>query len=193
MTELILFLFAGVGLLSLFVWLAWRTAASAGLREERLEHVNDVLELPGLRYEHATLLFDDRDFRYLQSLPRMSDVAKQLLRDRRTMALLWLRILRSDLNALWKLRRFLAQHGVSADLGEEFRVAASCALAHLLIASLRLAVFTAGPFAVAQGLRSARGRLARVGRSCEHLLALLPPDRLVELKQLWVPHPARSG
>jgi hypothetical protein len=183
--ELWLLAIVGAVFLLLFLVLLFR-----GRREPVAEPcaqvaLAQVVALPGVNFGHVALLFDERDLKALECAPLLRPVAQQLHRDRRALLLLWLRHLQRDVLTLWRFRRLLTRSGVSGGLGEESRVAATAALALVLLASLRIVVATVSPFALVSFLRGAQGWVSRLSLACDVLLARVPASRWPDIERQW--------
>ena len=185
MNELVLFLVAGAVFLVLFLLWFLSGQPRATDRALPLGALDQILSLRGLAFHKSDLLLDEGDYRMLRSKPDLRRLARQLRRDRSKIVLLWLRLLQEDVRNLWRFRRLLVRHGVSVELAEECRIAATAVLALALLFSLRVVVLVAGPFALAQMLRGARGQVEMASRLCAELLSRVPLAGRAEIGRQW--------
>jgi hypothetical protein len=144
-----------------------------------------VVSLPGLSFAHPDRLFDSADYEALRQAAGPAFLATALRRERRRLALLWLRLLRDDVNTLWRFRRLLAVHGSSAGAGGELRLALAGISATALIGALRVAVSVAGPFHAAAFCRASRRRVETIWQTCAALFSRIPADRASQFEQAW--------
>lgn len=144
-----------------------------------------VVPLPGLSFARPERLFDPADYQAVQQAAAPAFVANAVLEERRRLALLWLRLLRDDVNTLWRFRRLMAVHGSSAGAGGEFRLALAGLSAVALIGALRVAVSVAGPFQAAAFCRAGRNRVEIIWQICASLFSRIPADRASEFERAW--------
>ncbi len=185
MNQLVWFLAAGAVFLVLF--LLWFLSGQPRATDETLPlgALDKIVSLRGLAFNKSDLLLDDGDYRMLRSKPDLRRLARQLHRDRSKIASLWLKLLQEDVRNLWRFRRLLVRHGVSVELAEECRIAATAVLALALLFFLRVVIVVAGPFALAQLLRGARGEVETASRLCAELLSRVPPASRAEIGRKW--------
>jgi len=185
MTGLIVLLAVGVLLAILFAIALLRGTPKPLETREAQRVLFEVVDLPGLSFKQAASLFDDTDYRILDGVTALKNIAWNLRRDRRRLALLWLKLLRQDLAALWRFRRLLTGHGASAGPADELRVAASATLGLVLLWSLSAVIFVSGPFVLPALLGSARGQVEKLSVSCAGLLGRIPQARWGEIQDAW--------
>jgi hypothetical protein len=153
-----------------------------------------VVHLPGLSFAHPERLFDSADHRALVSNGAPVFLANAVREERRRLALLWLRLLRDDVNTLWRFRRMMAAHGSSAGAAGELRLALAGAAAIGLIYLLRLAVTAAGPFQTATICRASRNRVEMIWQACAGLFGRIPAEHAGEFERAWASaFPATQG
>lgn len=183
--TLAIFIVAGSLLLLgfLVIWLRGRNTAEDSLPALALP---GVVELPGMNFAVADLLFDDRDFAVLSCAPALRQVTVQLRRDRRRLTLLWLSLMRRDTLTLWRFRRLLVTAGITTSGFEEFRTAAEAIALLLELLIVRIFVWLFGPFAVARLIRATSRRLGSARQGCSITLQKLSPERLREVEQRWL-------
>lgn len=187
MNQLQILILLGSALLLLFVFgfvaRGLRGSASSPPDSARL---SKVLLLPALEFPHARLLLSPADYHFLRSAPALSAVARTLRRDRGRLLNLWLAQLQGDVLKLWRFRRFLSRHGVTAGAGEEVSIALSAVSLLLILSLFRVTVTLAGPFAIT-GVLSAVPRLADTTRAaCARAFAQLPASRAAEIRSAWL-------
>lgn len=197
MLELILVL--GVGLLFVGLFAFWALSYLGGTRELAPSQVTELTEfvsLRGVSYQRAERLFDGRDYHFLAAQPLFKDAARQLERDRRHIALEWLRLVREDYMQLLRFRRALLTCGAPTDAKTEWRLLrerlAFVAVHRILTLWIRCSGLYAAPRAHTALLTSLR----QVSTVLSALVGRLSSDQLAELKQVWAaqqPHttPAR--
>ncbi|MFQ5696149.1 MAG: hypothetical protein ACE5HB_09185 [Terriglobia bacterium] len=186
MNELTLYLIAGVVLLLLFLFWFLRGRPGSADREAPLENFEKIVSLQSVPFDKAHLVFDPADYKRLHSIPRLRPLARQLRRDRREMALLWLASMQEDVRNLWRFRRLLVRNGVSTTLGEEARVGAASVLALFALLTLRFLVLLAGPFVLPPFLLWARRRVEATRTLCAELLSRVPRSSWPEIESQWV-------
>ena len=185
MIGLILLLVIGVVLAILFAIALWRGTPKPQETRETARIVFEVVDLSGLSFEQAGILFDDSDYRILHAVPALKNIAWNLRRDRRRLALLWLKLLRKDLSSLWRFSRLLTSYGASADPREELRVATSAIFGFVMLWCLSAIILIGGPFVLPALLRSARFRVEKLSLSCAGLLGRIPQARWGEIQDAW--------
>jgi len=185
MNQLIFLLILG-GLLFIFSLVAlFRTPRGDEASSEAMDTLLKIVPLPGLDFKHSLVLFDDEDYRSIAAEPRFRSIAEQLRRDRRRIALAWLRLLRKDVYTLWRFRRLLTTFGVGATLKEELRSAASAIGVLALLFALRMVVTLFGPFAFASAGARVREEVRSFSGYCGWMLARLPLYQLAQLESNW--------
>lgn len=185
MLELTILLIAGLILAVLFV--SWALNLSAGRLEvppTQVGELHGLVPLSGVSCQQVEHLFDAGDYRYLECL-RLHDVARQLERDRRQAALLWLRLLREDLEKLRRFRRLLMVCGAKTNVQMEWAVFVNSISFHILHRLLDTWIRLFGLYATPR-VHLALVRPAReVSSQVACVLARLSPAQLVEVKQKW--------
>lgn len=147
--------------------------------------VAQLLQLPGLAFAYPERLFDPADYEAALRHGVLPHVAAAVRDERQRLALLWLRLLRNDVQTLWRFRRVMAAHGVSADPTEELRVALAGAFAVGLVQLLRLAVRVAGPFRVAALCQATRRDVESIWQGSAALFGRIPPGQVEDLRRVW--------
>ena len=190
MNQLLLLFVAGLALFVLFLVLLLTGRPRVNIDAHSLVELERIVPLKGLVFNQAEVLLNPRDYQMLRSHAGLQRVARELRRDRRDIVLLWLRLLQEDILNLWRFRRLLVRSGAPAGLAEEFHVAATSMLILGFLLGLRMTVAVAGPFAMPQLIRVAKGRAEYAYQASAALLACLPSGCLAELESQWM---ARSG
>jgi hypothetical protein len=177
-----------IGIYALFLTPESRTG-NLQVAEIRLA---DLLELRALSFKNFPRLFSDSDYRSLRLEPRLVHTAKLLRMERKRLALRWLASVRSDVMALWLLRRLLVAHGVS--LGPVAELAMTCRVisALILIFALRCCVFMFGPFAFQRIALRSRKYVETYSRSCQASLGRLPKSKVADFAAAWRYHRAAA-
>lgn len=185
MLELTILLVAGAILAALFV--LWGIELGAGEFEVapvQLEDLFQLIPLPGISYAQFEQLFDARDYRYLERL-RLHDVARQLERDRRQAALLWLRLLREDLDKLQQFRRLLVVCGARTSVRAEWALLTSFLSFRVWHGLLGLWIHLFGLYAPLRVHTALAGSAYRIFSQVACALARLSPTQLAEVKDRW--------
>jgi len=183
-TTLVLMLLIGVALLG-WMLAALLRGVPQPVAPAAYGRVAQLLQLPGLSFAHPERLFDPADYEAALRSGVPPFVATALRDERQRLALLWLRLLRSDVQTLWRFRRVMAAHGASADPAEELRVALTGVTAVGLIHLLRLAVRVAGPFRAAALCRGARRDVESIWQGSAALFGRIPSGQVEDLQRVW--------
>lgn len=144
-----------------------------------------MVPLPGLSFACPERLFDSADYQAALDNGAPAFLANAIREERRRLALLWLHLLREDVDTLWRLRRTLAACGASAGIAGELRLGLGGAAAMTLIHLLRLTVAVAGPFPAASFCRASRQRVEAIWQVCSGIFARLPAERAREFERAW--------
>lgn len=185
MNGLILLLVIGVVLAILFAIALFRGAPRPLKTRDAQQALFEVVNLPGLGFKQAGILFDDTDYRILHDVSALKNIAWHLRRDRRRLSLLWLQLLRKDLSSLWRFNRLLTSYGASAGAVEELRVATSAIFGFVMLWCLSAVILVGGPFVLPALLRSARFRVEKLSHSCAGLLDRIPQAKWGEIQDAW--------
>ena len=189
MTQIVLTVLLSVfGLVLLFVLL--RKAEDGGAKNSATVPENPlrVAGLSAVSIPQLDVLLGKDDYSRLRARPELRGIRKRFLRDRRRIALLWLRGLQTDLRTLWQFRRFLVRNGLRVTFKEEAGVG-SAALATLIYLEIaRAAIFILGPFALVGALTNSSLLLQLLTRRSVAPLSRVPPARRTEIEELWVHH-----
>lgn len=147
--------------------------------------LGELIELRALRFKNFPRLFSDSDYRSLRSEPRLVRSAELLRKDRRRLALRWLGALRSDVLALWRLRRLLTSYGISQGAGPELAMTVRALVILAAIAVIRVGVFVFGPFAFSGIAYKIRRYIETYTRSCRAALGRLPRNKFADFSAEW--------
>lgn len=150
-----------------------------------------IAGLSAANVPHVDLVFRDTDYRMLRTRPDLRPICVKLRRDRRRIALMWLGELQRDVRILWEFRRFLVRHGLPVTIGEEVAIGCGACFALFYLKTLRIIVFTSGPFVFSGALRSARVPVDRLSTKGSVLLARAPIALRTEIEQSWTQHVLR--
>ncbi len=185
MTELVTLIALGGALLTLFAWMLIRGEAADRTPADVLR-ITRILDLPALSFRQADRLFDASDFEFLAGHPGQVAVTERLRRDRRILALGWLRQLQLDTLTLWRFRGVITRCGLSPGLGDEFRVAFQAIHTLTLLALLRSLVYAFGPFTAALMVQASVGHVEQISRACARPLEAISAAKLSEVQNRWL-------
>jgi hypothetical protein len=185
MIVIIAFAFVGLGLFCSFLFIGLWDFPGKVSQAPAIEAVRQIVKLDGLAFAGAPLLSDDADYRMLLSHPALRETARKLRRDRRDLSLLWIGLLRNDLRALYRFRRFLVGRGAAAGLGEEMKILSAFVLSLLLLEWGGLVVRVAGPFALRGMARRVRAVVDLMSYAPALALSRIPRSSWPELQQSW--------
>jgi hypothetical protein len=186
MVQLVLML--GIGLLllasGLFVLVRGfrRSPANSGASDFEL---SNLLRLVSLEIKNPALLFSDADYRLIQSEPRLRPLARELWKDRRRIALTWLRQCQRDVGLLWRFRRFLVSRGASETLRGELAAVFQLFGLTSLLTVLRVSVWLWGPYAFTSLSFGVWGYVQMLKRSCARMLEGLPREEWHRVAAEW--------
>src|SRR6185295_6363274 len=155
MSNLLLFILAGLVRLVVFILLAFQDETSAVADASASAALSQMVTLEATPFVRPNLLLDDEEYRLLKSNPDLIQVAERLRKDRQDLALLWIDALLKDLGSLWRFRRFVIQRGAPTHLSEEWTIFRSFIGALFFLKVLRLSIVTLGPFAFVRITRGA--------------------------------------
>lgn len=185
MLELTILLLAGLILAVLFVW--WAVKLWAREIEALPAQVGELLQLvplSGISYDRVEQLFDATDYRYLDRL-RLHDAARRLERDRRQVALLWLRLMHEDFDKLQQFRRILMTCGVRTSPRAEWTLLMNSLSFRLLHGLFAVWIRLLGLYATPRAHTALVGSARAVSSQVAAFLARLSPGQLAEVKQRW--------
>lgn len=186
MVQLVLML--GIGLLflvlGLFVLVRGFRPNTANSAASDFE-LSGMLRLASLEIENPALLFSDADYRLFRSEPRLKPLARELWKDRRWIALAWLRQCQSDVGLMWRFRRFLASRGASDTAQGELSALFQLFGLMSLVGLLRVSVWLWGPYAFTSVALEVWAHARRLKRSCASMLERLPREAWHEVAAEW--------
>lgn len=185
MNQLLLLFVVGVVLFVLFLVLSLTGRPRMRIEPRHLAELDRIVPLNGLTFNQAEVLLSPADYHLLQSHTALRRVARELRKERRSIVLLWLRLLQEDMLNLWLFRRLLVRSGVPSGLIEEFREATASILVLGFLFVLRWVVAIVGPFAVPQLVRVAKRQAECAYQTSADLLRRLPSERLAEIESQW--------
>ena len=146
MIQLLLMVFIGI------LFLGFALFFALGRKSDKNENCPDseaellrMLRLHSLEFDPVNL-FSDTDYRFLASEPRLRAIARELRKDRKGIALEWLRELQKDVFSMWRFRSLLTRLGVAAGVHNELSEAVQSLLLLSLLCVMRLSVTFFGPF-----------------------------------------------
>lgn len=185
MLELTILLIAGLILAVLFVWWAVKLWASEfEVPPAQVEELLQLVPLAGISYSRVEQLFDAGDYCYLDRL-RLHYVARRLERDRRQVALLWLRLMREDFDKLQQFRRVVMACGASTSTRAEWTLLMNSLSFRLLHGFFAVWIRLFGLYATPRAHTALVGSARVVSSQVAAFLARLPPNQLAEVKHRW--------
>ncbi len=185
MIQLLLMAFIGILLLCFALFALGRKSRtkSEDCSDSEVE-VLRMLRLGSLEFD-ATILFSDTDYRLLASEPQWRSLARELRKDRRDIALDWLRELQKDVFSMWRFRSFLTRLGVTVGMRNELSEAFRSLLLLSLLCVVRVSVRLLGPYAFGKTAVTVRTSVENLKRSCVATLSNLPRERWPQIAAEW--------
>ena len=176
MIQLLLMAFIGILLLCFALFALGRKSRtkSEDCSDSEVE-VLRMLRLGSLEFD-ATILFSDTDYRLL---------ASELRKDRRDIALDWLRELQKDVFSMWRFRSFLTRLGVTVGMRNDLSEAFRSLLLLSLLCVVRVSVRLLGPYAFGKTAVTVRTSVENLKRSCVATLSNLPRERWPQIAAEW--------
>jgi len=185
MIQLLLMAFIGILLLCFALFALGRKSRtkSEDCSDSEVE-VLRMLRLGSLEFD-ATILFSDTDYRLLASEPQWRSLARELRKDRRDIALDWLRELQKDVFSMWRFRSFLTRLGVTVGMRNDLSEAFRSLLLLSLLCVVRVSVRLLGPYAFGKTAVAVRTSVENLKRSCVATLSNLPRERWPQIAAEW--------
>jgi len=185
MIQLLLMAFIGILLLCFALFALGRKSRtkSEDCSDSEVELLR-MLRLGSLEFD-ATILFSDTDYRLLASEPQWRSLARELRKDRRDIALDWLRELQKDVFSMWRFRSFLTRLGVTVGMRNELSEAFRSLLLLSLLCVVRVSVRLLGPYAFGKTAVTVRTSVENLKRSCVATLSNLPRERWPQIAAEW--------
>ena len=185
MIQLLLMAFIGILLLCFALFALGRKSRtkSEDCSDSEVE-VLRMLRLGSLEFD-ATILFSDTDYRLLASEPQWRSLARELRKDRRDIALDWLRELQKDVFSMWRFRSFLTRLGVTVGMRNDLSEAFRSLLLLSLLCVVRVSVRLLGPYAFGKTAVTVRTNVENLKRSCVATLSNLPRERWPQIAAEW--------
>lgn len=186
MIQLLVMLIIGLSLLAFALFALVRAVGTNDRSSVASDFdLSTMLPLASLEFDTPALLFADTDYRVLISDPRLRTIARELRKDRRAIALLWLRELQRDVISMWRFRRFLTSRGASNAAGPElWAVFQSVGLISVL-AVMRASVWLWGPYVFKSVVVGIRDDARKLRRSCVRALERLPREKWARVAAEW--------
>jgi hypothetical protein len=185
MIGLFLFILAAFILLIAFLAQGFQGQAKPEADASARIALGQMVTLQATSFVQGDRLLDDAEYLLLRANPQLRQLAGQLRKDRRELALLWIRALLQDLHSLWRFRRFVIQHGAPAKFGEEWAIVHSYVVAVIFLNLLKLSVLVSGPFAFARFARRAYFPVEAMSRAAANILARVPSAGWPDLERTW--------
>ena len=185
MIQLLLMAFIGILLLCFALFALGRKSRtkSEDCSDSEVE-VLRMLRLGSLEFD-ATILFSDTDYRLLASEPQLRSLARELRKDRRDIALDWLREFQKDVFSMWRFRSFLTRLGVTVGMRNELSEAFRSLLLLSLLCVVRVSVRLLGPYAFGKTAVTVRTSVENLKRSCVATLSNLPREQWPQIAAEW--------
>jgi len=185
MIQLLLMAFIGILLLCFALFALGRKSRtkSEDCSDSEVE-VLRMLRLGSLEFD-ATILFSDTDYRLLASEPQWRSLARELRKDRRDIALDWLRELQKDVFSMWRFRSFLTRLGLTFGMRNDLSEAFRSLLLLSLLCVVRVSVRLLGPYAFGKTAVTVRTSVENLKRSCVATLSNLPRERWPQIAAEW--------
>ncbi len=185
MIQLLLMAFIGILLLCFALFALGRKSRtkSEDCSDSEVELLR-MLRLGSLEFD-ASILFSDTDYRLLASEPQLRSLARELRKDRRDIALDWLRELQKDVFSMWRFRSFLTRLGVTVGMRNELSEAFRSLLLLSLLCVVRVSVRLLGPYTFGRTAVSVRTSVENLKRSCVATLSNLPRERWPQAAAEW--------
>jgi len=184
MIQLLLMVFIGILFLCFALFaVVGKSREKSEIPESEVELLR-MLRLGSLEFD-ATNLFSDADYRFLASEPQLRALARELRKDRRSIALEWLRELQRDVFSMWRFRSFLTRLGVAADTRNELSEAVRSLLLLSLLQVVRESVRLLGPYAFGKIAVAVRTSVENLKRSCAATLSGLPREQWPQIAAEW--------
>lgn len=186
MIQLLLMAFIGILLLCFALFALGRKSRtkSEDCSDSEAELLR-MLRLGSLEFDATTILFSDADYRLLASEPQLRSLARELRKDRRDIALDWLRELQKDVFSMWRFRSFLTRLGVTVGMRNELSEAFRSLLLLSLLCVVRVSVRLLGPYAFGKTAVTVRTSVENLKRSCAATLSNLPREQWPQIAAEW--------
>ena len=185
MIQLLLMVFIGILLLGFALFALGRKSRTKSEDYSDSEgELLRMLRLSSLEFD-ATNLFSDTDYRFLASEPQLRSLARELRKDRRDIALEWLRELQKDVFSMWRFRSFLTRLGVTVGMRNELSEAFRSLLLLSLLCVVRVSVWFFGPYVFGKTAIAVRTSVENVKQSCAATLSDLPRERWPQIAAEW--------
>jgi hypothetical protein len=185
MIQIVALILVGIAFFFFFLKIALQGPAYHAPDSSAVLAVRQMVSLDGLSFAGGLRILDSSEFDMLSGTPELREVAITYRKERQTLALAWISLLRNDVNGLWRFRRFLVRNGVPATIGEEVRIFSDAAQAALFLSFLRVVIVTFGPFAFSGAARSAHRMVERMSETSASILDRLPRHGWPEIERAW--------
>ena len=185
MIQIVSLILFGIVLFLVFLKIALQGPSSSAPDSSAVLAVRQMVSLDGLSFAAGLRLLDSSEFDMLSSTPELRGVAATYRKERQALALVWISLLRNDVNGLWRFRRFLVRNGVSATMGEEMQILSDAVRAMLFLTFLRVVIVTFGPFAFSGAARNAHRMVERMSEASARVLDRMPRHGWPEIERAW--------
>ena len=185
MIQIILLILVGLALFLVFLRIALQGPSYSAPDSSAVLALRQMVNLDGLSFAPGLRLLDPSEFEMLRGTAELREVAAAYRKERQALALIWISLLRNDVQGLWRFRRFLVRNGVQATMGEETRILADAVRATLFLSFLRVVIVTFGPFAFSGAARNAHRMVERMSETSASVLDRLPRHGWPEIERAW--------
>lgn len=185
MMQILSLIVFGIALFLLFLRIALQGPSHTAPDSSAVLAVRQMVNLDGLSFASGLRLLDPSEFEMLRATAELREVAAAYRKERQALALIWIAMLRSDVQGLWRFRRFLVRNGVAATLSEETRIVSDAVRAMLFLSFLRVVILTFGPFAFSGAARNAHRMVERMSEASANVLDRLPRHGWPEIERAW--------
>lgn len=185
MIGLVLSGLLGVALFICFLILGLRGSPEARPDSPVVDAVTQMVGLVGLSFAQFERLLDASDYEKLRSLPALRGAARQCRKDRGTVAILWIGLLLSDLNKLWRFRRFLVGQGAPAEFGEEAKILCTYLVSVIHLQMVSVSIRLCGPFAAGRAALRAKRLVEIMSYAAARVLSRVPATGWREIERSW--------
>jgi hypothetical protein len=185
MIQVVLLILVGIALFLVFLKIALQGPSYTAPDTSAVVAVRQMVSLDGLSFTAGLRLLDPAEFDMLRATAELREVAAAYRKERQALALVWISLLRNDVNGLWRFRRFLVRNGVPATIGEELGVLSDAARATLFLSFLRIVIMAFGPFAFSGAARNAHRMVEQMSEASARVLDRTPRHGWPEIERAW--------
>jgi hypothetical protein len=185
MIQILALILVGIALFFIFLRIALQGPSYSAPDSSAVVALRQMVNLDGLSFAAGMRLLDSSEFDMLSGTPELHEVAAAYRKERQALALVWISLLRNDVNDLWRFRRFLVRNGVPATMGEEMHILSDAVRATLFLGFLRVVITTFGPFAFSGAARNAHRMVEQMSEASARVLDRMPRHGWPEIERAW--------